>query len=131
VFAPRERRYLAIDSTWSPHRTIEKGNTEMIDEETIRGDRVVLAFERSGQIVPGGRSGSAYRQSNEQPSQYLHLTCISGDESGSTFKILRCNVLSYKRLAPADPHSDYDGTLFVADQGILEKVGVPLGGFWH
>jgi hypothetical protein len=105
----------------------------MIDEKTIRDDRVVLAFERPsvlGQIVPGVRSGSAYRKSNEQPSpQYLHLTCISGNESGSTFKILRCNVLSYER-APADPHGDYDGTLFVADQSILEKLGAPFGGFW-
>jgi hypothetical protein len=51
----------------------------MIDEKTIRNDRVVLAFEPSvsAKIVPGTRSGSAYRQSHKQPSsKYLHLTCM-------------------------------------------------------
>jgi len=96
----------------------------MIDEKTIRNDRVVLAFEPSvsAKIVPGTRSGSAYRQSHKQPSsKYLHLTCIRGSEDGSTFKILRRHLLNYKRLQPADSHGDYDGTLFVADQSILEK----------
>jgi hypothetical protein len=98
----------------------------MIDEKTIQNDRVVLAFEPSvsAQIVPGTRSGSAYRQSNEQlSSQYLNLI----GEDGSTFRILRSHVLRYNRLTPADPHHDYDGTLFVADQCILEKVSVPPG----
>ncbi len=101
----------------------------MFDEKTIRDDRFVLMFP-SGQIVPvvpdAVRSDSVYQPSNEQPSlQYLYLTCVSGNESGSAFKILRCNVLRYE-----PPRGDYNGKLFVAYQSILEKLGAPFGGFW-
>ena len=104
----RERQYLAIDITWCPRRTIEEGNTEMIDdEETIQVEKLVgetILLQRVDSLIPIHSSNPIARfqifPGLCSPS-FLVVEEINGEQRGRTWMLARHLIVDVEPLGCA------------------------------